>query len=266
MGKKPPTSQKPAGPKSAQRGRGVLSDHKKVGKKLLPPILQISGGITPTHFARDTMPELLWLALIEWKFGLKESVNLCEKIGNYFQGLKLDKRFVTITDFEQLDSSEWQMIRVYLDSIGILVILTAAVHDLVVLYPNCAFKGLFEKPPERLNDFDFKKNFSDLLEELFEKRGRRSVLMQANAVYLLGCQGKLHIARGLSLGNLDELRNYPDTDESKEVGASVCAASGMLIMMGRDDKDRTSWARYFWKRNLEIEPVSFGYMKVPNGI
>lgn len=243
----------------------VLGDHKKVGKKLLPPLLHGLGNISPTHYDRDTLPELVWLALIENMHGLQIAAGIAGKIGQYVQDSKSNCRFIDLSEMHDVTESEWNNLRAYLETHRSLGIFLSAIQDFVVLYPECPLISLFEKPPTTLINSNFLDSFEKLFKELTYKRGRQAVLMQANAIYLLGCQGKLFMAPGMSLGNFEELKNYPNTDESKKVGASVCSASGMLLnMKSTDETSKWSWPDYFWKRNLDLKPITFHHIKSSN--
>ena len=116
--------------------------------------------------------------------------------------------------------------------------------------------------PVKLRNDNFLASLEVLVADLTYKRGRRAVLMQANALYLLGSQGKLFIKKGLSLGNFEALKDYPDTEESRKVGASMCASSAMVVTLpGNDDLNVWRWPKYFWKRNLEQLPITFDVNK-----
>jgi hypothetical protein len=243
-------------PKNPSQKNRVLTDHKQVGKTLIPPLMQLPGGISSTYFDRDTMPELVWLALLEKAHGLKTAANIASTIGSYIQNTKSSNRFISLSEMHTVTAAEWKELRAYLKTSGVLPDLLTAIHDFVVLYPECPLASLFEQSPCALRDDQYLAFVENLIGELMHKRGRSAVFMQANALYLLGCQGKLFINAGLSLGNLEALANYPETEESKKVGASVCASSAMLLMM-RDKKcDEWSWPQYFWTRNLELKPIT----------
>ena len=249
--------------KRDKSNKPILSDHKKVGKTLLPPMVHMLPGVmSPTHFDRDTLPELIWLALIENACGLEVAANLAATLGKYIEDCKSECRFITLSEMHKVSKEEWGMLRAYLDTSGVLVDLVSTIHDFIILYPECPLVNIFAQRPIKLKNSDFLSVLETLLGELMHKRGRKAVLMQANAIYLLGCQGKLFIKEGLSLGNLEELRNYPETEESKIVGASVCSASSMLLMMKpEDDEQKWSWPNYFWERNLQLKPIDLSHLK-----
>lgn len=47
----------------------ILADHKKVGKKMIPPIYQHPDmNIQESDYATDTLPEIIWMGLIHKEF------------------------------------------------------------------------------------------------------------------------------------------------------------------------------------------------------
>jgi len=50
--------------KSKQYGSGVLADHKKVGKKFIPPFIATLGPIQEVLWVNDLVPDLIWLELL----------------------------------------------------------------------------------------------------------------------------------------------------------------------------------------------------------
>jgi len=241
----------------------VLNDHKKIGKKFIPPIVQAIGGTM--HFVsyfKETLPELLWLALIERSEGLLVAAKISQEIGHFVRDCcEKSQQFGSLSQFAQISPERRLELCAYLDTAGLLYPLRCAVHDLVVLYPDCPIKFIFDKVPTQLCNGLFLVELEKLVEVLCDKRGRNAVLMQANLVYMVGCQGKLFFKKGLLLGNLEELENYPDTEESLKVGASVCTTCQMLINIQNNEKKVPSWPNYFWKRNLELKPINLAHLK-----
>ncbi len=244
-------------PNKRKSRQGVLADHKKIGKTLLPPMLhQIQGGLSTAHYDRDTLPEIIWLALVEESHGIAAAAKVAADIGHYVKNCESKCHFIMLSEMPSVKQEEWHDLRAYLTTTKSLSTLLTAVHDFVVLYPECPLVDLFEQRPITLRRPDYLLFLETFVGELLHKRGRRSVLMQANSIYLLGCQGKLSVAEGCSLGNFEALANYPETEESRKVGASVCAASFMLTMVRQDHEIPSwSWVKYFWNHNLELKPI-----------
>ena len=141
----------------------ILGDHKKVGKTLLPPLLHGLGNISHTHYDRDTLPELVWLALIENMHGLQIAADVAGKIGQYVKDSSSNCRFIDLSEMRDVTISEWIKLRTYLETHGSLGIFLSAIQDFIVLYPECPLASLFEKPPTTLVNSNFLRSFEQLL-------------------------------------------------------------------------------------------------------
>ena len=247
-----------------QKQQTILGDHKRVGKKFIAPMVQAAaGGLQPASYFKDTLPEIIWLALTEDKNGMPVTAKICEEIGNFVRACGDEKlRLGTLSEFKQISPEMTSELVAYLETVGLLGPLQAAIHDLVVLYPNCPLGFIFKTKPSRLADDNFLEYFDNLVRDLSDKRGKPGIVMQANLIYLLGLQGKLLFGKESSLWNLEAIKDYPNTDESLQVGACICSASIAMIQMQciPDDKaDR--WSTYFWQRSLELKPINIDHLK-----
>ena len=55
----------------------VLSDHKRIGKKFIPPIIDKLGStFKETSWVKLSIPELIWVALLNYRCGYKEGADL----------------------------------------------------------------------------------------------------------------------------------------------------------------------------------------------
>ncbi|MEO1074762.1 MAG: hypothetical protein AAFX41_02220 [Bacteroidota bacterium] len=234
----------------------VLGDHVRKGKVLKPPITQVAE-IGETSWLRSTMPELLWIGLIFDKLDLKSGVELCLSVSQKAAAQAASESsvsFALTSSFDTLtDAGKSQLVGDLNDS-GELALLREALDPLVSLYPECPLSFLASE--ELPDPAEVMQAFKGFLAGLYNKRDRLPVLMQAQAVYTLGASGRLRIQEGSSLGNLDELRFYPHTEESKRVGAGICAACNMFVRFSLDDYD-AGWAAYFWRRGFELDGCDY---------
>jgi hypothetical protein len=56
--------------------------------------------------------------------------------------------------------------------------------------------------------------------------------------------------------------NYPETEESRSVAASICAGVNGFLGMTIQAPGRTAWAKSFWNRGLELEPIDAGLVEL----
>ena len=240
----------------------VLSDHRKVGKKFVPPMLQISN-VESVSFASQAIPEFLWLATLNrsygWQQGAELSLSLafkaCESTGiNLEEFRKQDgespkelfatsSAYITLAQEQKLDivkrlkaSFEWELF-------------VEALSPIVSLYPQFPLGFIFEEAVILSNEKDV-ENLKSIISPLYEKNSKEAVSMYANAIYITFATNKLKAVRGTGFENFPEIQNYPDTEESKMIAASVRASILSILGMSKTPPD---WANYFWNRGLEIE-------------
>ena len=58
----------------------TLADHKRVGKKFIPPFIAELGPLREIRWVNDLVPEFLWLALLSDRHGLKTGTDLARRL------------------------------------------------------------------------------------------------------------------------------------------------------------------------------------------
>ena len=238
----------------------ILQDHVRHGRIFKPPLRQL-GRVEETKWYETTMPELLWIGMVLDHYPLTTGIDIscqlvqeAENVEEHNDGL----HFASISSYDALSEDAKASLTRTLSDKGILELLKNALMQMPLLYPECPINFFYQDNSKSAGldgyaDIDYMKG---LVERLFPKRDRLPVLVQAQAVYTLAAVGRLKIAQGVSLGNLNALASYPNTDESRKVAASVCATCNMIIPMSLETHD-AGWSRYFWKRNFEITDCEY---------
>lgn len=250
-------------PKNLGKRKRVLSDHDKIGKRLVPPMLR-AGRVNGISLGRDIVPEFLWLALLNdyhgWKTGVELSLALARQASTICETDTADlaessravpkEFFGTVTAYATLSDEQKQRLVSNLKATDEYFSLTT-LQPLVSLYPACPLLFLFgnEVPAPTSHAIDKLKS---LIRELFDKHSRAAVSMFANAVYIALCTGRLQIHQGSQLSRFNEIEAYPKTERARGMAAMVRATSYSLLAHTPPD-----WAKYFWNRVLEIEACNY---------
>ncbi|MBK8982398.1 MAG: hypothetical protein IPM38_08810 [Ignavibacteria bacterium] len=58
-----------------KKQKKVLDDHKQIGKKFIPPLLQL-GNFQDVDWQTIMIPELIWIGLINEMYGIKKGADL----------------------------------------------------------------------------------------------------------------------------------------------------------------------------------------------
>ena len=93
-------------------------------------------------------------------------------------------------------------------------------------------------------------DLEDTIEAIFDRESRKAIFVQATAVHISVTNGFLKVAPGISLGNLNAVLEYPETEESLKVAASVRSAVTFLI--GKEVS--SGWADSFWRQGRILTP------------
>ncbi len=239
----------------------ILSDHQRVGRRFIPPLLQVAP-IQDLSWVDSTLPELLWLGLLNNSYGLKQGAALALSLANAAVAVSASTRkrwYAPASAYSLLKEDEQIHIVRTLNSSGDLELLTTALAPLIVLYPQFPLRFLFSIPPTVNSIDEALIEFKIFLADFFNKYDQPATFVQANAIYLAFVTDILRVVEGVSLANFPAVVDFPHTDESRRVAASIYASiSVFMSQFLRENSYRkyTPWSQYFWNRGLELHPLS----------
>jgi hypothetical protein len=233
----------------------ILTGHIREGKLFKTPLSTLP--LEETSWTKQTLPELLWIGLLQGTYGLRRGVDLSLALAEAATQAKSNTPgllwFAATSSYAALEENEWRKVCRALENSGNLNDLTQALSTLVHFYPECPYARLFAQTPHQTSSKDHAlSGFKDLLESLYSKQERAATLVQATAAYLGLVTQKVALVEGISLGNLEAIKAFPHTNESQKVAASVRAMCNFLIGMTLKEID-SGWANYFWNRGFELE-------------
>ena len=163
--------------------------------------------------------------------------------------------FAAISDYAELSDNDKLCVRFMLRSEGML---DQARRGLAVLIDNYS-----EFPLAFLEDTNNQKQdisgstLQDLRATIHNIRDREStaaVMAQSGIVCIFFQNEMLKVSPGISLTNLGAISDYPLTEESKKVAASVRAA--VTFFLGRDIS--SDWRNSFWDQGRSLTPCEVG--------
>lgn len=241
---------------SHEQKNKVLLDHRKVGKRFIPPLLGLET-LRETSWIENELPELLWLSLLNKQYGLDKGANLALSLARTVTKIMNPHKkvwFAPISTYATLSEKQKYEVIETLRLTNDLESLQRAFIPLATFYPNCPLNFLFEgKLPNPKCYNRTLKQFKVFLPTLFDKWEKEATFIQANAVYIAFGTDMLRVKRDTSLDNFPAVAEFPKTEESKQVAAGVRAL--VLAFFGHTFEEiPTSWSRYFWNRGLELEP------------
>ena len=134
----------------------VFSDHKRVGKRFIPPLLQLTT-FQDLSWVDCTLPELLWLGLLNDQYGLKKGANLGLSLAKTAAAAteKKVKRWYALTSaYSLLTEQEKNKVIVALKTTSEHDALKLGLVQLVALYPECPLSFLFEGQVPVIEDIE----------------------------------------------------------------------------------------------------------------
>ncbi len=236
--------------------QAVLSDHKRIGKKFVPPMVAAIGKLSEVSWVEQIMPQVIWIALLIDAFGFKDGVDCslaisrCSKESSDQSGIW----FGWLSSFSSLSKDQRSAMIGCLEKQGVVEKIRHTFQSFSVLYPDFPLTFLVVDGKDA-DEQDAAKGIEDVKRILLDLYNRRSLFatrVQATVIYLAFVNDFLKVQRGLALADFPEIEKYPDTERSKEVAASIRATINLLAGEFQDSRF-DSWSNYFWNRGLEID-------------
>lgn len=252
-----------------QKGR-ILSDHQRVGKKFIPPMQQL-GPWKDANWVGSILPEFLWLGLLNAHHGKRDGAALALSLaraatdvtgpnpsGSIPQGpmpkfAKPPVRWFATTDsYTSLNEEQQSEVVRYLEASGQLEDIAEALNPLIAFYPDCPLRFLYKGiiPVENKDRLEW---FKTVLAELFDKYDTPATFVLANAIYIAFVTNKLKVMKGSMLSKFPAVEDFPRTEESRHVAASIRASVNVLW----GNEKPSDWPGYFWNRGLAIETCDY---------
>jgi len=249
-------------PPGAEPGRrSVLSDHKKVGKKFLPPFNYMLPTFEDFSYIDMVLPEIVWIALLHDGYGVGEGAELARALSNAaIQSAVREKNafYGHVGAYVDLAAEERRTVVSKLEAAAVLEPLRRALLPLATFYPECPLSFLWPDGLPGLLDPEAQlSKFKRVMWDLHDKTSPPAVFALATFMYLGFLADVVKVKEGLLLAKFPEIEKYPSTELSKEIAAGIRAFALSYLGIAAD-QNRTGWPLYFWNRGLELDKCDFG--------
>jgi hypothetical protein len=246
--------------------RKVLLDHKQIGKRFIPPMLQLPAPLSEIKWANFILPELIWLGLLNECFGFLKGAELGLILAlTAMQATNDNTYFGSISTYGRLNDRQKKEIINDLESMNHLKLFKEAFRPLGIFYPQCPLNFIFDDNIK--SQYDKKEELSKfklLTLKLFDRREKAAMQMQGSAIYIaLGSDLVKICVRESELPNIPEvLIDYPESESSRRAGSEARATINILLgeISGNDSSD---WPKYFWNNGLKIESCAMKDLVIP---
>lgn len=232
--------------------QAILRDHKKIGKKFVPPVLQL--GITEVSYINLIFPEILWMGMLTRMMGYYEGIQAIEiiaKRAKEYAGEGPFMNFAIASSYSMLGGDEKVRLVDFLDEKELLQTFQNALAPLICLYEG--FPMSFIGPPSELEAKEsLITNMKSCISELIDRNQQPGVVMQANLMYILAITGGLIINESIKMPDFDKLVTDFGSDAARKA-ASAVRAFAIANPTFSDRKSGADWARSFWDQGYKID-------------
>ena len=231
----------------------MLESHKRIGKRIVPPLVEVRPPWNEIHWVDQLLPELLWIGLLIEEHGIETGAHVCAEVATAakpeLEVLDQNAFLCLTSSFELFSRDQLTRIREQLNSAHVLSDLQVALSPLCVAYPKCPLANL-ARGTGTLESAVAK--IREVLPALFNRWDEAATFVQVHAVYMAFVQGCLFVSNHLSLANFPAVMAYPHTEESRKI-ASSCRGLVSILLFNKLNDSEMSWPGYFWNRGLELE-------------
>jgi hypothetical protein len=237
----------------------VLGDHKKVGSKFIPPMMQFPNW-NEISYINQILPEIIWMGLINDKYGYRSGINLSSKIATKaFELKETDKHinFTIASNFNLLsDKKKSELVHALTESYDISKYRDALL-PLIALYQGfpLSFIGMSEKIWKKEELVAIMKK---CVERHFNKYETPASIIQANVTYVRGSTGGLHFASHIDMPDLNSLLDDPESEKAKRAESFV-RIGAMQEMMPMGVTRNLDWPKSFWNQSYKIDKCDFSW-------
>lgn len=239
----------------------VLSDHRRVRSKLVTPFNDMLGPMTDVSWINTMIPELLWIALVHDVHGDHRAVEIVTAFTRAVRShssTSSDTVFAAAGRFSDLPEGALATIVSGLDA-DVANDLRTALAPLAAWYPSHPLNSIFggdRAPPGPKPPLD---RLRRMVAAMYDRSERSVIMVQATAIWLAFDSGRLKVAAHLSLASFPRIEDYPATELSQRIGASIRSSLNQMFGEGQMMASDGTWPIAFWNHGLRLEPCELGH-------
>lgn len=233
----------------------VLADHKKVGKRLIPPLMQLHN-VKLISFQTTTLPCLIWVSAILLRNPDREAVHYIVEFLIMCKEILADDQLpplVLLSTFDQLNQQQQsKLVSNIKDKEMLDFFQNSLVHQFSLL-KNHPLSFLFDSSHHNV---DRERALIELKEDvagLLDRRSPHSTKVQTTAFASMAATGKVVFSSKIELPDFNAVFTDYDSDESKRAAAFVRASINASPHFEGHEDTGSEWSRSFWKQTFEME-------------
>lgn len=237
----------------------ILDDHKRVGKKFIPPLQHM---INPTeiNYIERILPEIAWIQFFIQNLGTKKGIKTALKfldLSFHLEKWENHPRFGFLSNFKLFERAHWEKLKNELKDHDLLDQVISSLRPFVRSYPDHnPFGQLFDEIVD-FENHDLEKVRS-VISDMFDRRSHKASIAQSVITYNEITTGGVIYTENVQPPNLDSIIFDFESDDSGKACAHV-RMSVNQIFAHCDPDIGDQWAEYFWNRGHLLCPLHTEY-------
>lgn len=224
----------------------VLGDHRRTKSRLIAPFNDMFGPIRDVSWVNTMIPELLWIALIQDVFGSRRGVEIITAFTRDVRASSVDRSTVIWAAAGKFDAISGEVLRAIVtgSTRNYAEELRDALRPLAAWYPSHPLNVLpaGEALDASTADLSYLKR---MVAMLFDRSCKAAIMTQATAMWLGFDADRLKVAPDLSLAQFPRIEEYPDTELSLRIAASIRASLNTLFSDTSMMASESGWPAVF---------------------
>ena len=242
----------------------VLSDHKRIGKKFIPPMAQL--GMKEVDYIERIIPELVWIRYFISTLGERDGIHTALRLikeADSLQNREGRSKFSFQSSYRRLTGEHWQKLRAGLEEAGIAQLCRDSLGPFVRCYPtDNPFSPLVNNPkaePPSDRDIELAR---DVVRNLFDRRAKPACAVQSVVLAAELQAGSLKYTTAVRPPDLNAIFSDFESEASQHACSHVRTQTNFMFMFAENEIGDT-WARYFWNRGKDLVPIK-SEIEIPN--
>jgi hypothetical protein len=237
--------------------RAALEEHKRLGKNLFPPFRQFNPSPEQVFWARDLLPEFLWIDSLVHAYGESGAANLFGAFISAVDKFNLHGSEIldgTISSFRLIGVDARELFLAEL-----LGLITDAVRlpfgSVLSIYPDCPMTWMGVEKDRRPQQADA-DTIRSAVQRLLPGKDSHAGFCRALPLHRLLAHGKVKISSNLT-ETIQAIKTYPHGDRYRAEAFARSVHNQMLLTRAKDDPTALQWCRSFWNGNRFLAPCVY---------
>lgn len=233
----------------------ILQDHKKDGKKFIPPMKHMMN-FTEVHYVERILPEIAWIAFLIDNLGARQGIHIASRLVITAHSLHVGNAmcdFSLISAFSLLTEDEKSRLIETIREENVLFKLRNALAVFFRVYPsNNPLAFITEGTPSTPSAIDLSVT-KRIIHKNIDRRDFDAVVTQSVVFYSKYLSGKLKFNTEVKAPDLESIIGDFQSAAAQRAASHIRMAVNTVFMFNEKDIG-TKWASYFWNHGLELEP------------